>query len=91
MDPVQTSAKGMVPAEIEKEFGADPAFSGAIDVQQLLPNASPKEVKDEVKRVLDAMSPGGGFSPGPAHNIQFGTPPENVIAMYEAIDEYSLH
>ncbi len=88
MNPVQTSAKGMVPAEIKKEFGKDLAFSGAIDVQQLLPNASPEEVKDEVKRVLDAMGTGGGFFPGPAHNIQLGTPPENVVAMYEAMDEY---
>ncbi len=88
MNPVQTSAKGMVPAEIKKQFGKDLAFSGAIDVQQLLPNASVQEVKDEVKRVLDAMGKGGGFFPGPAHNIQLGTPPENVIAMYEAMDEY---
>ena len=88
MNPVQTSAKGMVPAEIKKEFGKDLAFSGAIDVQQLLPNASQEEVKDEVKRVLDAMGTGGGFFPGPAHNIQYGTPPENVVAMFEAMDEY---
>jgi len=88
MNPVQTSAKGMDPVEIKAEFGENLAFSGAIDVQQVLPNATRDEVKDEVKRVLDAMGKGGGFYPGPAHNIQLGTPPENVIAMYEAMDEY---
>lgn len=88
MNPVQTSAKGMDPAEIKQEYGRDLAFSGAIDVQQVLPNATPQEVKDEVKRVLDAMGQDGGFFPGPAHNIQVGTPPENVVAMYEAMDEY---
>lgn len=88
MNPVQTSAKGMVPAEIKQEFGQDLAFSGGIDVQQLLPNASQAEVKDAVKRVLDDMGKGGGFFPGPAHNIQYGTPPENVVAMFEAMDEY---
>ena len=88
MNPVQTSAHGMVPAEIKNEFGRELAFSGAIDVQQFLPNASREEVKDGVKRVLDDMGEEGGFYPGPAHNIQFGTPPENVIAMYEAMDEY---
>jgi uroporphyrinogen decarboxylase len=88
MNPVQTSAKGMVPAEIKQEFGKHLAFSGAIDVQHLLPNASPTEVNVAVKRVLDDMGVGGAFFPGPAHNIQYGTPPENVVAMYAAMDEY---
>ena len=88
MNPVQTSAFGMDPAEIKAEYGKDLAFSGAIDTQQILPNASRDEVKEEVKRVLDGMGKDGGFYPGPAHNIQLGTPPENVVAMYEAMDEY---
>jgi len=88
MNPVQTSAKGMVPHEIKNEFGKDLAFSGGIDVQQLLPNATVQEVKDEVKYLLDSMGKDGGYFPGPAHNIQFGTPPENVVAMYEAMDDY---
>jgi uroporphyrinogen decarboxylase len=88
MNPVQTSAKGMVPREIKTEFGRDLCFSGGIDVQQVLPRATVQQVKDEVKSVLDAMGKGGGYIPGPAHNIQFGTPPENVVAMYEAMDEY---
>ena len=88
MNPVQTSARGMVPHEIKKEFGKDLCFSGGIDVQQLLPNATVQKVKDEVKYVLDSLGAGGGYIPGPAHNIQYGTPPQNVVAMYEAMDEY---
>jgi uroporphyrinogen decarboxylase len=88
VNPIQTSAKGMVAHEIKNEFGSDLAFSGGIDVQQLLPRAAPSEVKEEVKYLLDSMGKDGGFIPGPAHNIQVGTPPENVVAMYEAMDEY---
>lgn len=88
MNPVQTSAKGMVPHEIKAEFGKDLCFSGGIDVQQLLPNAAKKQVKDEVKYLLDSLGEDGGYLIGPAHNIQFGTPPDNVIAVYEAMDEY---
>ena len=88
MNPVQTSARGMVPHEIKREFGRDLCFSGGIDVQQVLPNATVQQVKDEVKYVLDSLGQGGGYIPGPAHNIQFGTPPRNVVAMYEAMDEY---
>jgi uroporphyrinogen decarboxylase len=88
MNPVQTSAKGMVPHEIKAEFGRDLCFSGGVDVQQLLPNGSVREVRDQVKYLLDALGKGGGYLPGPAHNIQYGTPPENVTAVYEAMDEY---
>jgi uroporphyrinogen decarboxylase len=88
MNPVQTSARGMVPHEIKREYGKDLCFSGGVDVQQLLPNASVQEVKDEVKYLIDSLGEGGGYFIGPAHNIQYGTPPENVIAMYDAMDEY---
>ena len=88
MNPVQTSAEGHGPCEIKKEFGKDLCFSGGIDVQQVLPRATVQQVKDEVKSVLDALGEGGGYLPGPAHNIQFGTPPQNVVAMYQAMDEY---
>ena len=88
MNPVQTSAKGMVPHEIKKEFGKDLCFSGGIDVQQVLPRSTVQQVKDEVKYVLDSLGKGGGYIPGPAHNIQYGTPPENVVAMYKAMDNY---
>ena len=88
MNPVQTSARGMVPHEIKEEFGKDLAFSGGIDVQQVLPNASVQEVRDEIRYLLDSLGKEGGYIPGPAHNIQLGTPPENVVAMYRAMDEY---
>jgi uroporphyrinogen decarboxylase len=88
MNPVQTSARGMVPHEIKEEFGRDLAFSGGIDVQQLLPNATVRQVQDQVRYLLDSLGKDGGYIPGPAHNIQLGTPPENVVAMYRAMDEY---
>ncbi|MBE0655419.1 MAG: hypothetical protein IH594_16580 [Bacteroidales bacterium] len=88
INPLQTSARGIIPHEIKKEFGKHLRFSGGIDVQQLLPNASPRKVKDEVKYLIDSLGQDGGYLIGPAHNIQLGTPPENVIAMYEAMDEY---
>ena len=88
MNPIQTSARDMDPFTIKRNFGKDLCFSGAIDVQQVLPKLTAAEFKKEVFRVLDAMSNNGGYFPGPSHNIQAGTPVENVIAMYEAIHEY---
>lgn len=90
LNPMQTSAKGMIPHELQKEFGNYIAFSGGLDVQQLLPFASVTKVKDYVKYMLDTFKTGYVFEP--AHNIQIGTPIENVIAMYQAYNEYyGLH
>lgn len=88
VNPIQTSAKDMDPLKVKQRFGKDLAFSGGIDVQQVLPKSTPAGVKKEVISVLDAMGKDGGYIPGPSHNIQVGTPPENVVAMYEAIHEY---
>ncbi len=88
MNPIQTSAADMIPTKIKKEYGNEISFSGGIDVQQILPKSTPAEVKKEVFSVIDAMGENAGYFPGPSHNIQAGTPPENIIAMYQAIHEY---
>ena len=59
-----------------------------IDVQTILPLGTPQEVRDEVKRIIDIMAPGGGYILAPSHNIQGDIPPENVTAMFEAALEF---
>jgi len=86
LNPMQTSAADMIPHELQQLYGNDISFSGGMDVQQLLPFATPAKVKDQVKYLLDTFKTGYVFEP--AHNIQIGTPVENVIAMYQAYHEY---
>ncbi len=88
LNPIQTSATGMVPHELKEKFGKDLIFSGGVDVQQVLPLEDPDSVKKEVKYLLDTLGKDGGYILGPSHAIQVGTPPENIIAMYEAVYEY---
>jgi len=88
LNPIQITAAGMDPAELKKDFGKEITFWGAIDTQQLLPFGSVQNVKDEVKRIIDILAPGGGFILAPVHNIQAFTPPENVIALFETAMEY---
>ena len=88
LNPLQTSAKGMDPEVLKREYGAHIAFSGGIDVQQVLPRVSEREVRDEVYRLLDAMARDGGYILEPSHAVQIGTPPGNVLAMFRALDEY---
>lgn len=91
LNPVQVSAAEMAPARLKKEFGDVLVFHGGIDVQTVLPFKKPQEVRDEVKRMLDILAPGGGYILAPSHNIQGDTPAENVVAMFEAALEYGRY
>ena len=91
LNPIQHSAAEMDLAVLKKEFGSALVFHGGIDVQTILPFKSPDEIRDEVKRVLDIMAPGGGYILAPSHNIQSDTPPENVVAMFEAALDFGRY
>jgi uroporphyrinogen decarboxylase len=89
INPVQTNAKDMEPERLKKEFGKNITFWGAgADTRTVLNRATPEKVKDHVKRRLEILSPGGGFVFTPVHNILPDVPPENVMAMFEAIEEF---
>ncbi len=75
-------------AEKLAEFKGEIAFWGGIDEQRLLPNGTSEEIEAEVARVIGILGKGGGYLPMSSHVIQHDTPPENVIAMYDAIRKY---
>ena len=74
LSPLQTSAVGMDPYEINQEFGSDICFWGGIDTMDVLPHGSLQEVADEVKRHIDALAPGGGYILGPSQLLQVDVP-----------------
>lgn len=89
LNPVQVSARDMDSAELKKEFGKDLVFwGGGVDTQYVLGSGTPQQVKDEVRRRIDDLAPGGGFVFATVHNIQANVPPQNIIAMWEAVREF---
>jgi uroporphyrinogen decarboxylase len=56
----------------------------------VLPTGTPQEVKDDVQRNIEALAPGGGYVFSPVHNIQADVPPENILAMLEALQTYGV-
>ena len=85
LNPVQTSAAGMDPGRLKREFGGRLVFwGGGVDTQRTLPFGTPGEVRREVRERVRAFAPGGGFVFNPIHNVQQGTPPENVAAAFDA-------
>jgi len=90
LDPVQPES--MDPVEIKKEFGDHICLRGGISVQNILTHGSIQDVKDETKRIIDYMAPGGGYILSPGHPVlQDEVPVENIIAMYETAYEYGFY
>ena len=86
LDPVQPLADGMSPDELHAEFAGRMVFHGGIDVQELLPHATPDEVRRETRRVVDEFRGlRGGLIVAPSHTVQADTPPENIVAMADAV------
>jgi uroporphyrinogen decarboxylase len=92
LNPVQVAAAGMDSRNLKKDFGQDLVFwGGGVDTQRVLPCGNPRQVRDEVKRRIDDLAPGGGFVFAAVHNIQGDVPAENILAMREAVREYGRY
>ena len=92
LNPVQTTAVNMEPKKLKKEVGKDITFwGGGCNTRDVLPNKTPTEVKEDVKRRIEIFSKGGGFVFNQTHNILADVKPENVIAMLEAAYEYGKY
>jgi uroporphyrinogen decarboxylase len=92
LNPVQVSAAGMDSAELKREFGRELTFwGGAVDPQNVLGSGSVQQVKDDARRRIDDLAPGGGFVFAPVHNIQSNVPPENVVAMWETLRDHGTY
>ncbi len=90
VNPVQTNCRGMEPERLKRDFGRDVTFwGGGCDTRTVLNGGTPAEVRDHVRERLDILSPGGGFVFNTVHNILPDVPPENVVAMFEAVAEYN--
>lgn len=87
LNPVQVSAAHMETDRLKREFGEKLVFWGGIDTQQVLPQGSAEDVRNEVQRRLSDLAAGGGYVLNSVHNIQNDVPPENVCAMFEAARE----
>ena len=92
LNPVQISAKGMNPFELKRDFGKDLVFwGGGVDTQGIFTTGSPQEIRDHVKRNIEALAPGGGFVFATVHNTQANVPPQNFMAMWETLQEYGIY
>ncbi len=91
INPVQTTARGMDPATLKREFGKDITFwgGGGCNTRTVLNKGTEAEVRENTLQNLEIFAPGGGFVFNQEHNIMPDVPAKNIIAMYNAIREFN--
>ena len=86
LNPLQTSARGMDPAKIKREYGHDLVFwGGGVDTQTTLPFGSVADIRREVRERIKVLGDGSGHVFATIHNIQPDIPPEKILAIYDTV------
>jgi len=86
INPVQISCAGMSAEGLKRDFGGRMTFwGGGCDTQHVLLYGTPEDVRKHTAQQVRTLKPGGGFVFQQVHNILAGVPPENIVAMFDAI------
>lgn len=88
LNPIQHICPGMERRALKRDFGDKVIFHGGVENQHILPHGTPDDVRREVALCLETLGAGGGYIPASCHNIQAGTPPENVLALIETVQNW---
>jgi uroporphyrinogen decarboxylase len=92
LNPIQHVCPGMDLWELKRAFGDRVIFHGGVDNQAILPRGTVEEVRAEVEECLRTLGAGReGFICCSCHNVQPGTPLENVLAMVETVQRSGGH
>lgn len=93
LNPWQVNCAGMGDtARFKREYGdVLTIWGGSCDSQRVLPFGTPQEVRDETRRRIEDLAPGGGFVFAPIHVIQGDVPPENIMAWWETLQQYGAY
>jgi uroporphyrinogen decarboxylase len=91
LNALQPKATDMDLARIKKRFGDRACLFGGLDIQEVLPFGTLQAVEREVKRVLSAAAPGGGYILAGAHNIQPDTSSEKVETVFRVAEQYGRY
>ena len=83
LNPIQPGTAGMEPAALKRDFGAQISFHGGVDIIGLLPKGSPEDVRKAARQLRTDLGQGGGYIMAGSHHIQFDTPLDNVLALYD--------
>jgi uroporphyrinogen decarboxylase len=91
LNPVQPYVSEMEHDKLKSEFGDKLSFHGGIDIQKVMPFGSPEEVTREATTTMKNLGRGGGYILSPTHYLLADVPPENTIALRDAVIQYGRY
>ena len=86
LNPVQPEC--LDPVKVKRLYGDKLALWGTIGIQTTMPFGTPEDVRREVRQRIETLGYNGGLVLGPTHSLEPEVPWENIVALYEAIEEY---
>jgi uroporphyrinogen decarboxylase len=89
MHPIQPNCNDIY--AYKKEYGSGICLIGNIDLAGVLSFGTPDEVRQDTKRHIDKLAPGGGYIVGSSHSVTDDVPPENYQAMIETTWEHGRY
>ncbi|MGI6754248.1 MAG: uroporphyrinogen decarboxylase family protein [Eubacteriales bacterium] len=90
LNPIQLSCRNMDARELKAKYGDRLVFwGGGVDTQTVMQHGTPEEVRAQVRERIEIFAPGGGFVFAPVHNLQYGVPVENIMAMLDELQKHS--
>ncbi len=89
LNPIQHVCPGMETDQLKLKYGDRVIFHGGIDNQFVLPFGTPEDVIKETLQCLETLGGGReGYICASCHNVQAGTPVENILAMIETVKNW---
>ncbi len=89
LNPIQPEC--MDPAALKRQYGDQIAFWGCIGTQTTMPFGTPEDVRESVRWTIEHVGAGGGLLVAPTRVLEPDVPWENIVAMFEAVDEYGAY
>jgi len=86
LNPIQPEC--MDPRKIKGKYGHRLTLMGTIGTQTTLPFGTVEEVRNTVAKRCREVGKGGGFIIMPTHTINSDVPWENIVAFYNAVEEF---
>lgn len=89
LNPIQPECMDL--AFLKEAYGDQLAFWGGVSAQTNLSFGTPGQVKAEVERCIEILGKNGGYLIGPNHVVEPEVPWENLMAFFEAVEEYGKY
>jgi uroporphyrinogen decarboxylase len=88
LNPIQHACPGMDMAALKRTHGGRVIFHGGVDNQSVLPRGTAAQVRENTLQCLATLGAGKqGFICCSCHNVQPGTPLENILTMVRTVQE----